>query len=163
MFREMRRREPAPSRAEAAAARKRGPAGVLAVAGDDGYPYAVPLSYVYSGSKLIFHCALTGHKLDAIRRSDKVSFCVIDQDEVVPQEYTSYFRSVIVFGRARILEDEGEKRAALEALAVRYTPGDEAGRLREIEGALRRVCMVEVDIEHMSGKEAVELARAKKK
>ncbi len=163
MFREIRRREQALSREEAAAVLERGTSGVLAVAGDDGYPYAVPLSYVYTDSKLFFHCALTGHKLDAIRRSDKVSFCVIDQDEVVPQEYTSYFRSVIAFGRARVLDDEREKRAALEALAARYTPGDEAGRTRELESALSRVCMVELTVEHLSGKEAKELARAKKK
>ena len=91
------------------------------------------LSYVYAGDRIYFHCAKQGHKLDAIARQDKVSFCVIDQDRVVPEAYTSYFRSVIAFGRARILEEEGEVRRAIELLAERYFPEDEAGRLQEIE------------------------------
>lgn len=157
MFREMRRKKQLLSQEAATAVLGRGSAGVLAVYGDEGYPYAVPLSYVYSGNKIYFHCALTGHKLDAIRRNDKVSFCVIDQDAVVPEKYTTYFRSVIVFGRARVLEDEGEKRAALEALAARYTPDDEPGRLQEIDKSFKQVCMVELSIEHMTGKEAIEL------
>lgn len=160
MFREMRRKKQLLSQEAAAAVLERGSAGVLAVNGDEGYPYAVPLSYVYGGNKIYFHCALMGHKLDAIRRSDKVSFCVIDKDTVVPEKYTTYFRSVIVFGRARVLEDEGEKRAALEALAARYTPDDEPGRLREIDKSFKQVCMVELSIEHMTGKEAVELVNA---
>ena len=79
----------------------RGSHGVLALAGDEGYPYAVPISYVYEGGKLYFHCAKSGHKLDAIARCPKASFCVVDQDQVVPQEYTTYFRSVIAFGTIR--------------------------------------------------------------
>ena len=112
MFREMRRKKQLLTPEERAAVLHRGTSGVLALAGDDGYPYAVPMSYVYDGAKLYFHCAKSGHKLDAIRRNCKASFCVIDQDQIVPEEYTSHFRSVIVFGTMRILEDDGEKRAA---------------------------------------------------
>ena len=157
MFREMRRGRQQLSGEECRAVLRRGTSGVLAVTGDDGYPYAVPLSYVYADSKLFFHCARAGHKLDAIARSDKASFCVIDQDQVVPEDYTSYFRSVIAFGRARVLEQEREKRAALELLAARYFPQDERGRLEEIARQYDRVAMVELAIEHMSGKEALEL------
>ena len=119
MFREMRRKKQLLTPEESAAVLHRGTSGVLALAGDDGYPYAVPMSYVYDGAKLYFHCAKSGHKLDAIRRNCKASFCVIDQDQIVPEEYTSHFRSVIVFGAIRILEDDGEKRAAIEALALK--------------------------------------------
>lgn len=94
----------------------------MAVSGDDDYPYAIPISYVYDDTKLYFHSAKSGHKLDAIKRNSKVSFCVIDQDQVVPEEYTSYFRSVILFGKMRILEDEQEKRSAIEMLAIKYAP-----------------------------------------
>ena len=66
-----------------------GTSGVLAVMGDEGYPYAVPLSYVYADGKIYFHGAKTGHKIDAIAKNEKVSFCVIDKDDVVPQEYTT--------------------------------------------------------------------------
>ena len=119
MFREMRRKNQELSREECLAVLDRGTSGVLAVHGEGGYPYAVPLSYAYADDKLWFHCARAGHKLDAIIRDPKVSFCVTDRDQVVPLEYTTYFRSVILFGRARVLEDPAEIRAALERLALR--------------------------------------------
>ena len=122
MFREMRRKKQALSNEENLAILMRGTSGVMAVSGDDDYPYAVPLSYVYHDSKIYFHCAASGHKLDAMRRNPKVSFCVIDRDEVIPQEYTTYFRSVIVFGTVRILEKEQDKKPALELLATKYSP-----------------------------------------
>ena len=75
---------------------------VLALLGDNDYPYAVPISYVYDDGKVYFHSAKSGHKIDAIQRTAKASFCVIDEDLVVPEEYTTYFRSVIAFGRIRL-------------------------------------------------------------
>ena len=108
MFREMRRKKQMLSLEECVAVLDNGTSGVLAVDGDNDYPYAVPLSYVYCDSKIFFHCARSGHKLDAIARNEKVSFCVIEADQVMPQEYTTYFRSVIVFGKARVLEDDME-------------------------------------------------------
>lgn len=161
MFREMRRKKQMLSQEACNTVLARGTAGVLAVLGDDGYPYAVPLSYVHSGGRLYFHCAKAGHKLDAIAKEPKVSFCVTDLDDVVAEEYTTYFRSVIVFGRARVLEDEAELRSAMEALAAKYSPDHEEGRLREIDRELSRLCLVEIDIEHMSGKEAIELVKAR--
>ena len=77
------------TRAECDAVLFRGTSGVLALAGDEGYPYALPISYVYDGERVYFHCAKSGHKLDALRRCPKASFCVVDQDQVVPQAYTS--------------------------------------------------------------------------
>ncbi len=162
MFREMRRIKQALPVEECEAILERNTAGVLAVSGDDGYPYAVPLSYVYVDSRLYFHCAVVGHKIDGITRNDKVSFCVIDQDRIVPEEYTTYFRSVIVFGRARILTDEKEKRHALEALAAKYSPDDDVqGRDNTINQSFDTVCCIELAIEHMTGKEAKELAKEK--
>ncbi len=159
MFREMRRKNQGLPVAACEDILRRGTAGVLAVAGDEGYPYAVPMSYVYEDGRIYFHSTKTGHKLDAIARCDKGSFCVIDRDDVVPDEYTTYFRSVIAFGRARVLTDEAERRAALEKLAARYSPDHEQGRMEEIEKTIKQVCMVELAIEHMTGKEAIELVR----
>ena len=102
MFREMRRKKQALSTEESLAILNRGISGVLAVTGDQGYPYAVPLSYVYDNNKIFFHCALSGHKLDAIAANNKVSFCVVGQDRVMPQEYTTYFRSVIILSLIHI-------------------------------------------------------------
>lgn len=162
MFREMRRKKQVLSAEECVEVLNRGTAGVLAVLGDEGYPYAVPLSYVYQGNKIFFHSAAAGHKLDAIAANEKVSFCVIDKDEVVPDEYTTYFRSVIVFGKARILKEDEEKQNALALLAKRYAPHHEQShRQQVISKEFSAVCMIELAIAHMSGKQAIELARPK--
>ena len=160
MFRPMRRSGQALGMDACAGILRRGTSGVLALLGDGGWPYAVPLSYAFDGEKLYFHCAREGHKLDAIRREARASFCVVDRDDVKPAEYTSYFRSVIIFGRVRVIEDEAQMRAAIELLARRYFPEDSAeNRRRAIEREWAGLCMLEMDIEHMSGKEAKELAR----
>ncbi len=163
MFRELRRKKQALSQEDCSDILNRGTSGVLALAGDDDYPYAVPISYVYDGEKLYFHSAKSGHKLDAIRRSPKASFCVIDKDQIVPEEYTTYFRSVIVFGRIRILEENGEKRSAIEKLALKYAPDDTMeNRQAAIEKEWKPLCMLELTPEHLSGKEAIELTRQRK-
>lgn len=160
MFREMRRKKQMLSTEECIAVLNRGTSGVLAVSGDHGYPYAVPISYVYHDSKLFFHCAKTGHKLDAIARNEKVSFCVIDQDKVTAEAFTTYFRSVIAFGKARALEDRAEKRAAIEILAAKYSPDHEQERLQEIDRTFDHLCIIELSIEHMTGKQAIEMIPA---
>lgn len=162
MFREMRRKKQALSPEACSAILKKRTSGVLAVLGDNGYPYAVPLSYIYDKGKIYFHCAKSGHKLDAIQKNSRVSFCVIDQDQIVPQEYTSYFRSVIAFGTIRILEDHQEKRDAIEKLAFKYAPDDSAeNRQKTIDKEWAPLCMLEMIIEHMTGKEAIELVKAR--
>lgn len=136
---------------------RRGTSGVLAVIGEDGWPYAVPLSYVWQEGRVLFHCALEGRKLDAIRRDGRASFCLVDRDQVVPERYTTYYRSVIVFGRARILDDPAEKRRAAEALAEKYRPGFPEAQRAEIDGAWERFCMVELSTQRITGKQAREL------
>lgn len=156
----MRRRGQALSQDACVEILNRGTSGVLALAGDGGYPYAVPLSYIYDGGKLYFHCAPGGHKLDALQNSDKASFCVIGRDEILPEKFTTCFRSVIAFGRVRILTEDGERRTALEKLAEKYSPGIPSER--EIGGAWNRVCLLELSVEHLSGKEAIELVGKRK-
>ncbi len=158
-FRELRRKNQLLSKQETTDILNRNTSGTLACAGDNDYPYAVPLSYVYSDGKIYFHCALTGHKLDAIKQNSKVSFCVIDCDNVKPEEYTTYYKSVIVFGKIRIIENPDEKRKALEILAKKYSPNDDNGILKEIDGSFGRVCMLELEIEHITGKAAKELIK----
>ena len=136
--------------------------GVLALTGDGGYPYAVPLSYVYAGGAIIFHSAVQGHKVDAIRRDSRCSFCVIEQDQIMPAEFTTYFRSVIAFGRIRILEEADEKVQALRLLGRRYSPNDEPGLQHEIDKSLDHVLLLCLDIDHLSGKQAVELLQSGK-
>ena len=158
MFHKMRRNVQQLSQEESEAVLLRGTAGVLALAGDKAFPYAVPISYVYDGEHIYFHSANEGHKIDAIQRNPNASFAVIDQDEVIPEKYTTAFRSVIVFGSIRIIEDDAEKRAAVRKLALKYAPDNtEQQHAAEIDGAWSRFCMLEMSIAHMTGKQAIEL------
>ena len=158
-FREMRRKRQQLSDEESISILQKATSGTLALLGDNGYPYAVPISYVYSDSKLYFHSALSGHKIDAIRNCDKASFCVIDKDDVQPERYTTFFRSVIVFGRIHIIEDDTEKLAMARMLGNRYNPNNDESLQKEIESGLSRMLMIRFDIEHLTGKEAIELVR----
>lgn len=161
MFREMRRKKQILSNKENMELLEKGTSGVLALLGDNGYPYAVPISYVYDNSKIYFHGAKVGHKIDAIRKCRKASFCVIDQDEIFPEKYTTYFKSVIVFGKIRILE-ENEIREAIERLAMKYHPTDSIeNRNQEIAREWKALCMMELSVEYMTGKEAIEIAKKK--
>lgn len=156
-MREMRRFKQALTPEECAAVLERNTAGVLAVTGDGGCPYAVPMSYVWREEKVYFHWAVAGHKLDAIRAEPRVSFCVVDQDRIVPEKYTTYYRSVIVFGTARVMDDPVEKRRAIEALGAKYRPGFEAELAAEIDGSWERFLMVELIPDRITGKQAREL------
>jgi nitroimidazol reductase NimA-like FMN-containing flavoprotein (pyridoxamine 5'-phosphate oxidase superfamily) len=160
MFRDMRRGRQALPKDECNAVLLRGTSGVLALSGDDGYPYAVPISYVYApeDARIYFHCAKTGHKIDAIARSDKASFCVIDEDQVVPKGFTTYFRSVIAFGRIGVIDDDQKRRLAIERLGRKYFPTETDEALEdEVSRTWQALCMLEMRIEHLSGKEAIEL------
>jgi hypothetical protein len=161
MFQVMRRSRQALSWQETEEILRRGTSGVLALAGAEGYPYAVPLSYVYTQGILYFHCAKVGHKLESIRRCEKASFCVVDRDEIKPEAYTTYYRSAIAFGRVRILESEEEKRHAIEQLSPKYHPMDTpAHRKAVIDREYAPLCMLAFTVEHMTGKQAIELTKA---
>ncbi|MBO7552877.1 MAG: NimIJ family nitroimidazole resistance protein [Bacteroidaceae bacterium] len=158
-FREMRRKRQQLSEADSVAILKKATSGTLALLGDNGYPYAVPISYVYAEGKLYFHSAMSGHKVDAIRNCDKASFCVIDRDNVQPKKYTTFYRSVIAFGRIHIIEDEAEKLKTAYMLGNRYNPNQDDTLQKEIENGLSRMLAIRFDIEHLTGKEAIELVR----
>ena len=125
--------------------------GVLALCGDGGYPYAVPLNYVYDGAQnvLYFHCATQGHKMDALRKCDKASFCVVEERTVDAPELSTRYRSVIAFGRVREVTDETRKREALRRLVETLAPGQSA---HCIDQALGHVAVLALQVEHMTGK-----------
>ena len=109
MFRKMRRSRQILPESETRAIIEKTATAVLGVNGDDGYPYTVPVNTVMADGKLYFHSAKAGHKIDAIKKDPKVSLSFIDREDVVSREYTTYFRSAQVFGRAMIIEDGEEK------------------------------------------------------
>lgn len=160
MFRQMRRKNQILSQEESIAILQNGTTGTLAVLGDDDYPYAVPINYFYENNKIYFHGAKAGHKIDAIKKHNKVSFCVVAQDDIITEKFTTYFKSVIAFGTARIIEDDAEKRNAIEKLTVKFTPDQtEQKRSEAIEKEFPALGMVEITIEHMTGKQALELIK----
>lgn len=157
MFPEMRRKKQQLSPEETEEILRRGSHGVLALLGNEGWPYALPISYVYMDGKLYFHCAAAGHKLEALAREPRASFCVVDRDEVVPELFTSAYSSAIAFGRIRMLEDSGEILRALVALCGKYSPGiDPAEELKKSSAGVR---VLEMSIERLSGKEGMEMLR----
>ena len=114
------------------------------------------MSVVYEDGKIYFHGAKEGHKIDAIKNNPKVSMSIIDQEDVIEEELTTYFRSVILFGKARILQEDDEIYHAIEALGLKYNE-DEVTVEKEIRKEWKILCCVEITIEHISGKQAIEL------
>ena len=161
MFREMRRKNCVISKETAEKILREGDYGVLALSGDDGYCYAVPINYAVEGNKIYFHSAKTGHKLDAIRNNDKVSFCVVDRHEVIAEEFTTYFSSAIAFGRIRIVEDnvDPDKLRGLELLADKYSSTASAERREKELSRLSALVVPVMTIEHLTGKAARELVK----
>lgn len=132
---------------------KEEPRGVLSMLGDDGYPYGIPISHYYSedDGKIYFHGAKVGHKIDAIKANDKVSFCVYDKGYRREGEWALNINSVIVFGRIHLVEDEDKARMICTKLCRKFTD-DEEYLKKELENALPRVQCLELTIEHMTGK-----------
>lgn len=160
MFREIRRnKKQILSRERCREILSKATSGVLNLIGDDDYTYGVPLSFCLDGDTLYFHCAKKGHKIDALKKHNKVSFTVIETDSIVPEEYTTYFRSVIVFGKARFIEEPQEQRVILRRLAEKYSPDFMDGAEDEIDRCIKAVQIIALDMEHVSGKEAIELAK----
>ena len=138
---------------------------VLALAASDatdGFPYAVPVNYALRKDSdgtlhLLIHCAPVGTKLDAIAADPRVSACVIAQADVVPEKYTTFFRSVIAFGRARLVTDDVTRRAALLALADKYCPELPADQTEAEIARFPRVAIIDVTLEYVTGKQCAEL------
>ena len=164
MFRPMRRNKQQLSEEETIKILNEATNGVLALDGDNGYTYAVPLSFAYADGKIYFHAALSGHKLDAIKNNGKVSFCVVAQDKVVEETFTTHYKSAIAFGRIRIVEDNNdpEKLHGLKLLTGKYSPHvDAEKREKVISSSIKALAVMVIDIEHLTGKAARELVNSK--
>lgn len=160
MFREMRRFKQALSKEDCIKILEGQNTGVLAVNGDGGYPYAVPMSYVYADDKIYFHSAKSGHKNDAIAKDPRVSFCVTETDKILSEDFTSRFRSVIAFGEARMIESDEEKRRVMEVYTKKYSPLEpQENADKKIAARFAAVTIIEMDIQHLSGKESMDLVK----
>ncbi len=131
--------------------------GVLAVNGDDGYPYAVPVNFRYSPEegKIRFHGARAGHKFDALQRDEKVCFTVYGNEQPTEDAWAPSMQSVVVFGRCRPVTDETSRRTLIKDLAMKYYPS-EAEADAEIAADLHAATVYEISIEHLTGKQITE-------
>lgn len=157
MFRPMRRKKKEISQEAAKQLLHQERRGVFAVNGDDGYPYAVPVNYYYSeeGNKIYFHGAREGHKVDALKRDDKVCFTVYGNETIKEETWAPYLQSAVIFGRCRLLDDPEETLVLTRKIAEKYYPGKELIE-EEIRRSGKAVQLYEISIEHLSGKEIQE-------
>lgn len=153
MFREMRLKDQALSRAEIEDILAKTTHGTLALNGDDGYPYSVPVNFVYSDGKIYFHGISEGYKFDCMSRDDKVSFSVVGMEDVKSDKFTSDFSSVIIFGRVKILKEREEKLQAMYKMVGKFSPDHMEGGRKYAENGCE-ACGYEITIEHMTGKRA---------
>lgn len=130
----------------------RGNHGTLSVNGDDGYPYGVPISYVYVDGAIYCHSAGKGYKVDCIKRDPKVCFSSTVSEEIVEKETTAKFESFIAFGKASFVDDADEKRKVMTAFVDRLTPNEIATGMAYLEKALASVNLIKVTIEDVKGK-----------
>ena len=153
MFRDLVRKKQELSKQECISILKSEPRGVLSVCGDDGYPYGVPMDHWYceENGRIYFHSGKTGHKIDAMRKSDKVSYCVYDKGKAEDGGWALHIRSVIVFGRVRFIDDHDEAIDISRRLSYKYTSDSEYIE-KEIERAGKRVLVFELIPEHICGK-----------
>ncbi len=133
--------------------------GVLALIDNNGYPYTIPLSYVYSNDKIYFHSAKSGHKIDAINNCNKTTFCIIDKDDVKPEKYTTLYKSVIVFGKVELVKSSEETLFAIKELGEKYYPHHDIELQQEIDKNINRFIIIKLEIEHITGKQSIELIK----
>ena len=159
MFRDMRRSKQLLSTEAAEKILREGDFGVLALSGDDGYAYAVPINYALDGNKIYFHSAKVGHKIDSIARNEKVSLCVVAKHDVIAEEFTTYFVSAIAFGRIKVVEDRAEKLHGLELLADKFSSTASVERRESELARVDALSVLVLEIEHLTGKAARELVK----
>ena len=151
MFKEMRRKNREISKEEIIKILEQGEYGTVATVDENGYPYSLPLSYVYYKDCIYFHCAREGKKLSNIDKNNKVSFSVVGDTELMPSKFSTKYESVIVFGKAHKSQDE-EKELALLKLIEKYSPNFLEEGKAYIEKAKDMTTVIKIDIEHLTGK-----------
>ena len=153
MFRELSRKNKQLSMEDCIHILKTEKRGVLSVIGDNGYPYGMPMNHWYNeeDGKLYFHCGNAGHRLDALKKDNKVSFCTYDEGCRDPGQWALHVKSVIVFGKMEIVDDLDRIVDITTKLSHKFTQDDEYIRA-EIEKHARRTLLLELTPEHICGK-----------
>jgi uncharacterized protein len=152
MFAEIRRKERKMEPQQVKEALECGEYGTLSMCGVNGYGYGVPLNYVLEENHLYFHCAVEGEKLRNLSENNKVSFCVVGKAQVVAKEFTTAYQSIIAFGKATFVSSEDEIRRAMLLLVKKYSPEHQETGEKYINQAIKRIQVIRLDIEHLTGK-----------
>lgn len=157
MFRTMRRIKNQINTEDAKKLLERERRGVLAVHGDNGYPFAIPVNYYYDvqAQKIYFHGAKAGHKVDALKRDDKVCFTVYGNERIKKEEWAPYLQSVVIFGRCHLIDDPDKTIEKVRKLATKYYPNKEEVEMG-IQKSIQATQLYEIEIEHMTGKQIQE-------
>lgn len=126
--------------------------GFLSTVSEDGSPYCIALSHILLDKAIYFHCAVQGHKIDNIRRDNRVCYTVVGRTKVVQAEFTTEYESAVVFGRAEIIDDKQEKLHAMLKICEKYTPEfiDKAEEI--ILQAMDRMLIGKITVERITGK-----------
>ena len=157
MFRPMRRKKRELDAESARQLLRTARRGVLAVNGDDGYPYAVPINFYYAEAenRIYFHGARAGQKYEALTKCDKVCFTVYGNETVKEEAWAPFVQSTVVFGRCHLPENSPETMALLKTMAMKYYP-EEVVADEEIALHGKAVQLYVIEIEHMTGKQIQE-------
>ena len=154
MFREMRSKANMLTNEEVESILKTSPNGTLALYGENGYPYSVPVNFVYSNGKIYFHGAAEGYKLDCMKKDPHVSFSVIGKDDIAKENFTTLFSSVIIFGTVKVIDNMADKIPVLEAMVGKYSAEfTESGKELISKGC--GSVAYELTIDHMTGKKGM--------
>lgn len=154
MFREMRSKANMLTNEEVENILKTSPNGTLALYGENGYPYSVPVNFVYLDGKIYFHGAAVGYKLDCMKKDPHVSFSVIGKDDIAKENFTTLFSSVIAFGTVKVIDTMEEKVPVLEAMVGKYS----AEFMESGKELISKGCgsvAYELTIDHMTGKKGM--------
>lgn len=151
MFRDMRRIKQQITEQECFEILKQEPRGILALYGENDYPYALPMNHLFLDNKLYFHAAKTGHKLDALEKNGRVSFCVMDKGFRKENEWALNIKSVIIFGKIRKIDNADETMHIVRQLGLKYYPTAEEVE-ETLQKTISRVQLLELSIDHMTGK-----------
>lgn len=151
MFKEMRKKNREISNEQCIEVLEKCDDGVLSTICENGYPYGVTVNYIYKDNSIYFHCAKAGQKLDNILNNSKVCFSVADNITIRPDKFDTLYSSVVVFGNAYVVENNGKKDALIEIMR-KYSPAFLESGMKYIDKAISATTVIKIDIDHMTGK-----------
>ena len=152
MFKDIKKKKRELSKEDTLELLKNAREGVLSTISSNGYPYGIAVNYVYHNNCIYFHCSNSGHKLDNIAKNNKVSFFINSDITIIPHEFTTHYKSAVIFGQACIVNDKEEKKDAIIAIGEKYSHPHMNKGLKYIDNAFNAFTVVKIEINHLTGK-----------